>query len=292
MQPYSSAIAEDTETEYRAIEATLLETVRGRWFLAEHGRRARRLDGALLEDAIRRLQASLREPPALLGQLKSEIETVKAQLAETRAGLMARPTVDESMLPTHAILKAAEDIHNIAWSLQANPFDPNGCEQIARNAGRLYAMSQSQAAQSHRAACDWLIRKPAGVAGDLFAAVWVNGFACKDHAMLWMSSAAFRIACVGNMLSSTVGRAINSARVSASCAFTVSISLLSWPSRAGGSRSDSCSRLMASSRSAPSRRRARRPCSAEPSSADRLEQARWRDTRSLCPQRTQMNGLQ
>jgi hypothetical protein len=151
MQPYSSAIAEDTETEYRAIEATLLETVRGRWFLAEHGRRARRLDGALLEDAIRRLQASLREPPALLGQLKSEIETVKAQLAETRAGLMARPTVDESMLPTHAILQAAEDIHNIAWSLQANPFDPNGCEQIARNAGRLYAMSQSQAAQSHRA---------------------------------------------------------------------------------------------------------------------------------------------
>ncbi|HXE01576.1 MAG TPA: hypothetical protein VN623_06470 [Hyphomicrobium sp.] len=151
MQPYSSAIAEDTETEYRAIEATLLETVRGRWFLAEHGRRARRLDGALLEDAIRRLQASLREPPALLGQLKSEIETVKARLAETRAELMARPTVDESMLPTHAILKAAEDIHNIAWSLQANPFDPNGCEQIARNAGRLYAMSQSQAAQSHRA---------------------------------------------------------------------------------------------------------------------------------------------
>ena len=44
---------------------------------------------------------------------------------------MARPTVDESILPTHAILKAAEDIHDIAWSLQANPFDPNGCEQIA-----------------------------------------------------------------------------------------------------------------------------------------------------------------
>jgi hypothetical protein len=151
MQPYSFAIAEDTETEYRAIEATLLETVRGRWFLAEHGRRARRLDSALLEDAIRRLQASLREPPALLGQLKGEIEAVKAQLAETRAGLIARPTVDESILPTHAILKAAEDIHDIAWSLQANPFDPKGCEQIARNAGRLYAMSQTQAAQSHRA---------------------------------------------------------------------------------------------------------------------------------------------
>ena len=151
MQAFSSPIAEDTETEYRAIEATLLETARGRWFLAEHGRRARRLDSTLLEDAIRRLQGSLREPPALLGQLRAEIETVKANLADTRAKLMARPTVDESILPTHAILKAAEDIHDIAWALQANPFDPKGCEEIARNAGKLYAMSQSQAAQSHRA---------------------------------------------------------------------------------------------------------------------------------------------
>ena len=71
-------------------------------------------------------------------------------MADTRAALLARPTVDESILPTHAILKAAEDIHDIAWSLQANPFDPKGCEEIARNAGRLYAMSQSQAAQSNR----------------------------------------------------------------------------------------------------------------------------------------------
>jgi hypothetical protein len=151
MQPFSLPATEDADTEYRAIEATLLETARGRWFLAEHGRRARRLDSNLLEDAIKRLQNSLREPPALLGQLKAEIETVKASLAETRSKLMARPTVDESILPTHAILKAAEDIHDIAWSLQANPFDPKGCEEIARNAGKLYAMSQSQAAQSHRA---------------------------------------------------------------------------------------------------------------------------------------------
>ena len=51
----------------------------------------------------------------------------------------------------HSILKAAEDIHDIAWSLQANPFDPKGCEEIARNAGRLYVLSQSHAIQSERA---------------------------------------------------------------------------------------------------------------------------------------------
>jgi len=151
MQPLSTPAQEDNDGEYRAIEAALLESARGRWFLAEHGRRARRLDNSLLEDAIRRLQDSLREPPALLGQLKTEIETVKSHLAETRSSLMTHPRVDESAPATQAILKAAEEIHDIAWALQANPFDPKGCEEIARNAARLYVMSQSQAAQSERA---------------------------------------------------------------------------------------------------------------------------------------------
>ena len=148
---------DDLDQEYRAIEAALLETARGRWFLAEHGRRARRLDSALLEDAIGRLETSLRQPPALLGQLKSEIEDLKRQLASTRSGLMAKPAVTHDPATGEAsppaavsMLKAAEDIHDIAWSLQANPFDPKGCEEIARNAGRLYVLSQSHAIQSER----------------------------------------------------------------------------------------------------------------------------------------------
>ncbi|MEQ1669552.1 MAG: hypothetical protein ABL893_01710 [Hyphomicrobium sp.] len=152
MQRLSPAASEDSETEYRAIEAALLESARGRWFLAEHGRRARRLDSALLEDAIGRLQSSLRQPPALLGQLRSEIEDLKIHLSETRATMLAKASAvgsSEGQQPQQ-ILKAAEDIHDIAWSLQANPFDPKGCEEIARNAGRLYVLSQSQAIESER----------------------------------------------------------------------------------------------------------------------------------------------
>lgn len=151
---------DDLETEYRAIEAALLESARGRWFLAEHGRRARRLDSALLEDAIGRLETSLRQPPALLGQLKSEIEKLRHQIGQTRTDLLSRPNpasdgqTTEDAVSTHAphsILKAAEDIHDIAWALQANPFDPKGCEAIARNAGRLYVLSQTHAIESQRA---------------------------------------------------------------------------------------------------------------------------------------------
>lgn len=140
----------DIDTEYRAIEAALLESARGRWFLAEHGRRARRLDSALLEDAIGRLQSSLRQPPALLGQLEAEIEKLKAHLSDTRSTLAAKPSGTAANAPIHAILQAAEDIHDIAWKLQANPFDPEGCEIIARNAAKLYALSQNHAAESER----------------------------------------------------------------------------------------------------------------------------------------------
>src|SRR3990170_7649481 len=152
MNRLSHAALPETDGEYQAIEAALLESARGRWFLAEHGRRARRLDSALLEDAIGRLQTSLRQPPALLGQLQAEIETLKAHLAETRAALLARPApgAASGTVQPHAILKAAEDIHDIAWSLQANPFDPKGCEEIARNAAHLYTLSQEQATHSER----------------------------------------------------------------------------------------------------------------------------------------------
>lgn len=152
----SPSPAIETDEEYRAIEAALLESARGRWFLAEHGRRARRLDSALLEDAIGRLQTSLREPPALLGQLQSELDGLKSHLSALRKELLARPsgpvpaTTAEDGLAPREILKAVEDVHEIAWSLQANPFDPKGCEEIARNAARLYTLSRDQAQHAAR----------------------------------------------------------------------------------------------------------------------------------------------
>ena len=156
MQTTAVQVVDESDAEYRTIEATLLQTARGRWFLSEHGRRARRLDSALLEEAIGRLQSSLRDPPALLGQLKTEIEEVKSHLSETRAELSQRmqpePGAAASGAPsaTQGILTAAEDIHELAWSLQAKAPDAESCEQIARHAARLYALSLQQAIESAR----------------------------------------------------------------------------------------------------------------------------------------------
>lgn len=175
----------DAREEYRTIEAALLETARGRWFLSEHGRRARRLDSALLEDAIGKLQNSIRQPPALLGQLQGEVEAIRSQLDTTRselleraskaadkaqaekakgatdatadtaegstkAALLAKAPAAGDAQPMDHMLKAAEDIHELAWGLQAEDINPDACEAMARQASALYALSMHQSAYSNR----------------------------------------------------------------------------------------------------------------------------------------------
>ncbi|MCB1520334.1 MAG: hypothetical protein KDJ37_07145 [Hyphomicrobiaceae bacterium] len=162
----------DADNEYRAIEQTLLETARGRWFLAEHGRRARRLDSALLEDAIGRLSSSLKQPPPVLGLLRIELESLSGRIGEARTELLARKkskasaesgvgdsapqtaqaaAVPGQSNPVERMLQMAEDIHELTWTLQNEELDPQSYEAIARHASMLYAMSRQQAVESDRA---------------------------------------------------------------------------------------------------------------------------------------------
>lgn len=157
----------DAELEYRAIEQTLLETARGRWFLAEHGRRARRLDSAMLEDAIGRLSSTLKQPPPVLGLMRIELESLNGRIADARSEVLARrPTKTASAAPAEGgaepgagsgatsverMLQMAEDIHEMTWTLQNEDLDPSSYEAIARHASRLYAMSRQQAVESDRA---------------------------------------------------------------------------------------------------------------------------------------------
>jgi hypothetical protein len=154
MQQSSLCLPVNNEQEYRAIEAALLDNPRGRWFLAEHGRRARRLDSAMLEEAIGRLQQSLRQPPALLGQLHGEIEGLKQFLRDAKGQLISKPTprsdTKGSEAPADGILRAAEDLHELAWTLQSNDINTEACEKIARQASAIYALSLRQALEAER----------------------------------------------------------------------------------------------------------------------------------------------
>lgn len=152
--------AEDSEGEYRSIETALLATARGRWFLAEHGRRARRVDNALLQDAMSRLSASLREPTAVAERLKSQLNLVREAIKEITAavasprGTLATPVVkSDAARPSIAqsILKASEHVHELAWTLQGREgrdFDQRALEQIARQVVAIYALARQQAADT------------------------------------------------------------------------------------------------------------------------------------------------
>ena len=150
----------DVDQEYSAIEAALLETARGRWFLAEHSRRSRRLETIELEGALDQLKSSLRDPPALLGRLKSELGSINTMLQATRSELVARESAPPGQSPSTGttpprnaiagLLKAAEDLHELVWSLQAREIDPVVCEQIGRQTAAIFALTTQQAKESQR----------------------------------------------------------------------------------------------------------------------------------------------
>lgn len=150
------------EQEYRAIEAALLETARGRWFLAEHSRRSRRLESAQLEDALGRLKTSLRDPPAVLGRLRTELDSISQVLRQARASVLSRATsaalhagpggglINEDNPPA-GLLQAAEELHGLVWSLQGRDVNREVCERIGRQAAAIFALSARQAQESERA---------------------------------------------------------------------------------------------------------------------------------------------
>lgn len=150
------------EQEYRAIEAALLERPGGRWFLAEHSRRSRRLESAQLEDAIGRLKTSLRDPPAVLGRLRTELDSIAQLLRQARSAVLSRTPAGGPRPPTPAggngeiaapagLLKAAEELHTLVWSLQARDVNREVCERIGRQAAAIFALSARQAQESERA---------------------------------------------------------------------------------------------------------------------------------------------
>jgi hypothetical protein len=78
--------------DYDAIEAAVIETVRGRWFLAEYARRSRVDEVRQMLDGLARLEQTMREPPALPADpsIRLLVQRLKeiSQTLETLAGDM------------------------------------------------------------------------------------------------------------------------------------------------------------------------------------------------------------
>ncbi|KRE17842.1 hypothetical protein ASE63_01190 [Bosea sp. Root381] len=136
-----------SDTDYEAIEAAVMETSRGRWFMAEFARRNRHADTLQVLGAVSRLQSviglGLQDPPpepgigeaaALIADLRIDLERISGKAEERASGLAARI---EAAAGT--IVQATESIQEAAWSLREAGADEAVCNTLDQRAAEISA---------------------------------------------------------------------------------------------------------------------------------------------------------
>ena len=156
-----------SEAEYAEIEAAVMETMRGRWFLGEYARRNRHADTLVVLAELKRLAAAVRgedtgvskdapshirvedifEMADDITRAKSEIAAIADSAATFAAGqnqsgaaaIESNPAAQKAEDATWDILAAAEHIQEIAWTLRERGIDDQICDSLDRRATDIYA---------------------------------------------------------------------------------------------------------------------------------------------------------
>lgn len=151
--------------DYDAIESALLQSARGRWFLAEYTNRNRSADTRMLLDAISRLETSILAPhknESDDSKLRHELIEMAEAIAQTRKEIAAmRPDdeddsrftsateeldaiVEATEKATSEILGAAEDIQETAWQMREQGADAEACDKLDARATDIYTACSFQ----------------------------------------------------------------------------------------------------------------------------------------------------
>lgn len=150
--------------DYEVIEAAVMETARGRWFLAEHARRHRAADTAVVLAALARIEEMVQAPRAVpeLDRIRLDIREMARAIARTKAEIAAiKPEggdigrfeeasveldaiVQATEAATSDILGAAETIQEIAWTLREMGTEGEVCDLIDTKATDIYTACSFQ----------------------------------------------------------------------------------------------------------------------------------------------------
>ncbi|WP_417685970.1 protein phosphatase CheZ [Roseibium sp.] len=146
------------DIEYQTLEQTLMESDRGRRFLAEFVRRNKTPETQEILSAIHRLEKSMtrqRKVPDLdrirldiaemheaIERTKNEIANIKAEGGDTNRFMDASHELDAIVTQTEGatqtILEAAEQIQEQAWTLRENGADNGVCDEIDAKATEIF----------------------------------------------------------------------------------------------------------------------------------------------------------
>lgn len=146
------------DEDYEAIEAAVMETARGRWFLFEYARRNRSADTQQVLAAVERIERMIRRngtgamtdsARSDLADIRDAIERARRTLAELREeaqrnGRELKVEEDFDVVvagteqSTREILAAAERIQEIAWVLREQGIDDQSCDELDQRATSIY----------------------------------------------------------------------------------------------------------------------------------------------------------
>lgn len=97
-----------TEEDFESIESAVLETARGRWFLAEYARRQRATETEGVIAAIERLEAGLTRRPSLDTGLRGEVAKIAKMVGQAHGDVLTAFGVQTSKGPAASRADAAQ----------------------------------------------------------------------------------------------------------------------------------------------------------------------------------------
>lgn len=160
----SRALSTVPEADYEAIEGAVMETARGRWFLAEYARRNRSADTDMLLTAIGRIETlvhqdretqemdrlrfDLMEMAKAIARTKSEIASLRPPGSDSNELNVASEALDAIVRTTERatsdILEAAEHVQEAAWTLREEGANEPMCDELDRRATDIYTACSFQ----------------------------------------------------------------------------------------------------------------------------------------------------
>lgn len=110
------------DADYETIEAAVMETARGRWFLQEYARRNRNADTQAVLSALDCLRESILDGKAI-GRMKADLQHMASAIRQTKSEVRSFPHVDKGDplhdLPDAEFQAAAEQrIRRMVQTLQ------------------------------------------------------------------------------------------------------------------------------------------------------------------------------
>ena len=150
-----------SEADYEAIESAVMETSRGRWFLAEFARRNRHADTTMLLKALERIEGAVTGERSVgaVDRIRFDLTEMARAIARTRAEIAAikapddpfaaaTEELDSVVLTTESatsdILACAERIQELAWTMREQGLAPELCDVIDARATEIYTACSFQ----------------------------------------------------------------------------------------------------------------------------------------------------